>query len=102
MSDKHLAIVQSAELLAVSTGRIGEVPQVILTFRLQDGGGFEVTKLAISPEQAQRLITDLTVRTQSSKLLASVHPLSDEGKQVFDRMMNCEPDETSIEQREDQ
>jgi hypothetical protein len=100
MSDKYLTLVQAIELLAVSAGRIEEEPKVILTFRSKEVSDFEVTNLAISPQQAQRLITDLTVKFQGSKLLASVRPLPDEAKQVFEKIMNCEPDDTSIEQRE--
>jgi hypothetical protein len=102
MSKKHLALVNFAELLAVSTGKVKGEPKVILTFRLQDGDDIEVTNMAISPQQAQRLITDLTARFQNSKVLAAVRPLPDDGKQVFDRIMSREPDASSTEQLEGQ
>lgn len=90
MSDDHLATVQPAEVLSVSTARAEGKLVVILATRL-DTERFEHVNLALTPRQARRLLDDLAEQFQSSEPLKSVRFPRSDAKQVLHRIMADQP-----------
>lgn len=69
MDDKHFINSHPVELLAVTVGRVSGEPKVILTIRHDSAHSFEPLNLALSPEQAFRLMQDLASQFQESEWL---------------------------------
>lgn len=96
MDEPHLTTTKPIELLAVTTARIRGEPKVLLSVRV-DSESFEATNLALSPQQARRLLDDLTERFRSSKLLKGFRSTEDDGRRAFERIMLDVPSATSTE-----
>lgn len=86
MNDPHLTTAHPVELLAITTSRVSDEAKVILTLRLKSGS-FEASNVAFSPQQARRLLDDLTERFESSKLLHGFSSTDDEGRDAYERIM---------------
>lgn len=97
MNERHLATAHPAELLSVTSGRVGGDRKVILTLRLK-AGSFEATNCALSPQQARRLLDDLTERFESSKLLHGFSS-TDEGRRAYEQIMFNGPSSENFSER---
>ena len=84
------------QTLALPVAKVSGVPKILLTLRL-DVECFESTSLALTPEQGFRLLSDLTERIKSSKLLDGIDPPKEVGKQTLIEIMKSQEAENTDE-----
>ena len=96
MSRGHQTLALPVELLSVTVAKVSGVSKVLLTLRL-DVECFESTNLALTPEQGFRLLRDLTERFKASKLLESIEPPKEVGKEILIQIMKSHEGENTDE-----
>jgi hypothetical protein len=89
MSSGHETLALPVELLSVTAAKVSGAPKILLTMRL-DVECFESTNLALTPEQGFRLLSDLTERFKSSKLLEEFDPQNEVGKEILIQVMKSQ------------
>jgi hypothetical protein len=96
MSRRHETLALPVELLSVTVAKVSGLPKILLTMRLAVEC-FEPTNLALTPEQGFRLLTDLTERFKTSKLLEGIDPPKELGKQALIEIMKSHEGENTNE-----
>ena len=96
MSSGHQTLALPVELLSVTVAKVSGVPKILLTLRL-DVECFESSNLALTPEQGFRLLSDLTERFRTSKLLDGIEPPKEVGKETLIQIMKSHEGENISE-----
>ena len=89
MSSGHQTLALPVELLSVTVAKVRGAPKILLTLRL-DVECFESSNLALTPEQGFRLLSDLTERFRTSKLLDGIEPPKEVGKETLIQIMKSQ------------
>jgi hypothetical protein len=96
MSRGHQTLALPVELLSVTVAKVSGAPKILLTLRL-DVECFESSNLALTPEQGFRLLSDLTERFRTSKLLDGIEPPKEVGKETLIQIMKSHEGENISE-----
>ncbi len=93
LNDDHDISVIEAELLSVTTGKREGKPLILMGLRMEPEFSFESHTIALSAQQARRLIDDLTEQFSQSALLKDVEVWDTEAKQVLEWIMRSEAED---------
>lgn len=86
MSRKHFTNITEGELLSISAAKHDGVPYIVLSFRL-DSESFEVNNVGIKPEQAVRLLRDLSALATNSDTMKEAIANTENGYDDYKRIM---------------